>query len=244
MVALLVVLTILIVLTLDYIVTERARGGLSRALAVGPAVVTPPAAPQPDRAMLDGRLDALPEGTSVSQGHVWVRPQSHGVVRLGIDRVIVALLGRLEFLYGLPEGVEVRRGGPLVMLRNGNRALKIRCPADGVISRVNREVSTDPGRVAEDPFHGGWLYEVTLKDASREVPGVVAGMDAAWWMHREAKRLYEIASAYTGLRSPHPTMADGGIPILPLGRQIESSLQDDEWEDLVACYFKESSTRE
>lgn len=241
MVALLVVMTILIVLTLDYIVTERARAQLARAVAVAPA---PRPVQDTERNLLDARLDALPEGTSVSQGHVWVRPQSHGVVRLGVDRVILALLGQLECLYGLPEGVEVRRGGPLVMLRNGNRALKIRCPADGFISKVNRDASMDPAKVAEDPFHNGWLYEVTLKDAARDMPGIVGGIDAAWWMHREATRLYETANSYMGLRSPLPTMADGGLPLLPLGKQIETSLQDDEWEDLVASYFKEPSSGE
>jgi len=243
MVALIVVMAILVILTIDYIVTDHARAQLARAVAAAPENTAPPPH-ETDHAFLEARLDALPEGTSISQGHIWVRPQSHGVVRVGVDRVILALLGRLEFLYGLPEGVEVRRGGPLMMLRNGNRALKLRCPADGFISKVNRDVSTDPARVAADPFHNGWIYEVTLKDAASELPGTVGGIDATWWMHREAKRLYETANTCMGLRSPLPTMADGGLPLLPLGRQIETSLLDDEWEDLVASYFKEPSGAE
>jgi glycine cleavage system H protein len=241
MVALLVVFTILLFLTADYLVTTRRR-------QVAVAVEEEPAGditavPMPDlatSALKGARLDEMPEGTFVSQGHVWARPESGGALRLGVDRLLVALLGGLEWLYALPEGAVVQRGGPLAMLRKGDRALKLRSPVDGVVSAVNRRISDHPGDLPSDPFGQGWIYEVTPKKGADPLKDLPFGEKASRWMRDEVNRLLDLVFRLSDKRAAQPILPDGGVPLDSLGTEIESGFNDEEWEDLIASFFGHS----
>lgn len=242
MVALLIVFTILLFLTADYVLTTRFRR--QTATAMDELLVS-----QGGQGLVRGsaqasykgsRLDEIPQGTYVSQGHVWARPDSKGGVRLGVDRLLVALLGGLEWLYALPEGAVVQRGGPLVMLRKGDRALKLRSPIDGVVSAVNRGVSESPDELPADPFGKGWIYEITPKNGANPLKGLSVGERASRWMRGEVNRLLDLVFQLSNKGSAQLILPDGGFPLDGLGTQIENGFKDEEWEDLIASFFGES----
>ena len=45
-------------------------------------------------------------------------------------------------------------------------AMPVYAPITGVVSAVNAAVRADPGIVARDPFHAGWLFTVLPSDES------------------------------------------------------------------------------
>lgn len=242
MVALLVVFTILLFLTADYLLTTRFRRHATVVVDEHRAsqAVQVPVPGLTEGTLKGSRLDEVPEGTYVSQGHVWARPDPKGTVRLGVDRLLVALLGGVEWLYTLPEGAVVQRGGPLVMLRKGDRALKVRSPIDGVVSVVNRRVSEDPDRLPPDPFGRGWIYQITPKKGSDSLGGLSMGEKASRWMRSEVNRLLDLVFQLSNKESAQLILPDGGFPLDSLGTQIENGFKDGEWEDLIGSFFDQS----
>jgi glycine cleavage system H protein len=241
MVVLLVLFTIIVFLTIDYYVQQRAvkervlatpRPNQSRAWPGLLARRRPPS--------VSSATD-VPGGVFLSPWHVWVQLESSGSLRVGVDRLILNLLGGLDCVYVLPEGSEVHERGPLTMLRSGHRALRIRSPVDGVISEVNERARRSPDRVTSDPYESGWLYRISPVHVTQALSGMVVGEEGRSWMRDELARLRDVL---VNRWAPDPdvaaTMADGG---LPMQSQLDG-LGDREWEDLVKGFFVETGDGE
>jgi len=226
MTALLVLFTILVFLTVDYLSTRRAR---NRVVSVAEFAGAAPSA----------AISRVPEKTLCSPGHVWIRPEDRGAVRIGVDKVLLSLLGGVKCLYANPEGTPVRIGGPLVMLRNGNRALQIRSPLDGVIAGVNPVARTDPDRIGEDPYQNGWIYEIKPSVSGTSLKGLIGGGESPTWMQGEFERLRDLVVDLAG-RAPEgqAILADGGLPVEELQNHIGSRIDDEDWKDLVKRFFE------
>jgi glycine cleavage system H lipoate-binding protein len=234
-VVLLVLFAIISFLTIDYLVQRAERRKAGGVAAEDGA--SPPAGPRSLRRRSPRRLaDEVPGGVFVSPGHVWVSLESSGSLKLGVDRLLLGLLGGLDCVYVLPEGAEVKRGGPLMMLRCGQRALKVRSPVDGIVSKVNQQVRRNPGRVPADPFDKGWIYGVSPVRLSQALGGMVVAERATEWMGRELDRMRDllVAGSSSGGFAP-VTLADGGM----LADDFASILRNDEWQELVGKFFGE-----
>ena len=168
MVALLVLFTILLFLTVDYLATRPVRSSVTVASPIPAA--TESVATLPGEALEFEVSPAVGDETYIAPGHVWVSQTPSGDVRVGIDQVLMTLLGKVECMYPHPEGSAVGRGGPLLMLRNGNRALKIRSPLDGVITRVNHRARGNPEILGSEAGQEGWVYELTPSRLPRIPP--------------------------------------------------------------------------
>jgi glycine cleavage system H protein len=224
----LIALTIILTfLTLDYVVERAAQMRVAAAHRAAAAV--PVRAPVP----VESPMGELPPGLFVGPGHVWVRLAADGSVRVGADRLLLSLLGGLDAAYTLPEGASVREQGPLMMLRRGDRALKVRSPLEGRVTAVNPRVAEAPESVARDPF-GEWIYELQPAPESQGVRGLPTGDEARSWMSREVGRLRERLSELLGGGAlGEATMADGGAP----SEAFAEHLGDREWEELLSSFF-------
>jgi glycine cleavage system H protein len=229
MVVLLVLFTIISFLTIDYLVVRAAR---SRALAGSAS-----RSPAPVRGAAGGatsdrsRAAELPRGFFVGPAHVWLHVEPAGTVRVGVDPLLTSFLGGLDCVYTLPEGAEVRQGGPLVMLRKGDRALRVRSPVDGVVCAVNDDARRLPGRVWSTPFTQGWLYRLSTVRLADTLQRMKVGEKAQEWMQSELGRLSDLLLAHAG--ATETALPDGGLPASRFGE----AFGDREWEELVARFF-------
>jgi glycine cleavage system H lipoate-binding protein len=181
------------------------------------------------------------ENMYVAPGHIWVAPTSSGDVRMGIDKVLKTLLGNIECIYPQPEGAVVGKGGPLLMLRNGNRALKVRSPIDGVITRVNHHARENPNSLNAETDEDSWIYELTPSRLTRALKEMKHGKEAAAWLQNESQRLQDLSLSFINpILEGQAVMADGGVLIEELGTLIEDYVEDESWEKLVARFFSES----
>jgi glycine cleavage system H protein len=230
MVVLLVLFTIISFLTIDYFVQRASQRKLATASAARPVFRGVPVSAS--RAVSATRVDELPGGLFVGPGHVWLQLEPSGSVRVGVDRLLLSFLGDVEHAYTLPEGTEVRRGGPLVMLRRGDRALRIHSPVDGVVSRVNAKVARSPDRIGASPFDKGWLYRISPVGLSETLGKMHVAQAADAWMRGEVSRLREQLLLHAG--NTEAALADGGVPVHGLG----ATLNDRQWQDLVSSFFR------
>ncbi len=239
MVAMLVLFTILLFLTVDYLATRPARSRVTAASTI--TAGTESVATLVREAYEVVASPTVDDETYIAPGHVWVSQTPSGDVRVGVDGVLMTLLGKVECMYPHPEGSAVGRGGPLLMLRNGNRALKIRSPLDGVITRVNHRARGNPEILGSEDGQEGWIYELTPSRLTRALQSMKRGREAARWLRDELQRLRDLSvSLMSGEVGGYPVMADGGLFSDDLGALIEEHVDDRCWENLVAEFFLDS----
>jgi glycine cleavage system H lipoate-binding protein len=239
MVALLVLFAILVFLTVDYMTTRpvRVRVPGSSSVYTGRSAGMAQMAERAG-ATVPAAFDSEPH---LAPGHIWITATPSGNVRLGIDKVLIMLLGKVECVYPHPEGTAVGRGGPLFMLRNGNRALKVRSPLDGVITQVNHRARENPDSLIPEVVEYSWIYELTPSRLSRALKGMKRGEEATRWISEEYQRLRDLSlPLMSTMPDGQVSLADGGELTDELGALIEKHVDDTNWEKLVADFFSES----
>lgn len=97
--------------------------------------------------------------------HMWVRPVTPELVRVGLDPLGVETNGTLAQLSFVEPGTEVVRGGSFGQLEAAKFVGPLASPLAGTVTSTNLDVITDPGRVERDPYGEGWLVELSLGDA-------------------------------------------------------------------------------
>jgi glycine cleavage system H protein len=226
MVALLVVLTILVFLTLDYFVQRSAQQArLPARSAAGRKGVLRGNGP---------RLfpDALPAGTWLDPSHTWARPIADGSLLIGTDLLPGLLLGEVGDVELAAAGASVRRGDPIAMVGQGDRTLTLRSPVDGRVTERNLDLADHPSRLASEPFGSGWLLRIDPVE-----PGALSlllrGEVASLWARREIARLRELLQPAMTPATVGATLPDGGEPLAGIAQRLDQNA----WEGIEKAFF-------
>jgi len=227
MVALLVVMTIIVFLTVDFFV-QRAE--LRRAPEV--ADVAAPASAQNLNVM-------IPSGMYLDKGHTWVSREDSGNLRLGLSSLPVMALGSPENIWLLPGGTLVRKGAPILKLRRGEEEITLRAPVNGTIESVNSKALEDPSRLVRNSFDpSNWFYRLKPEGAFGGEEGMLSGEEAQGWLQREFARLRDFFSKYVGdTAMAGATLADGGLPI----EGFAERLGKEEWTRFVNDFIEHNN---
>lgn len=158
--------------------------------------------------------------------HTWVRKMDENTVRIGLDDFAQRLLGKIEGVDFLCKE-EVRRGeiGWGVKSRMGNARLL--SPIDGVIKKMNKEISKDSSLLNTDPYGKGWILELKPFNIKDSLKGLLKGDIAKDWLAEEVDRLAHRIESDIGV-----TVADGGSLI-----QTVEKIGKKEWENLVKDFL-------
>jgi glycine cleavage system H protein len=118
-----------------------------------------------------------PDDLKYTAEHEWVRVpgESENSVRVGITHFAQDALGDIVYV-SLPEvGDSVESGSPCGELESTKSVSDIFAPMSGEIVARNDSLDATPELVNNDPYGGGWLFELVPGD-SAAVDGL---MDAA-----------------------------------------------------------------
>jgi len=118
-----------------------------------------------------------PEDLKYTAEHEWVRVpgESEGSVRVGITHFAQDALGDIVYV-SLPEvGDSVESGSPCGELESTKSVSDLFAPVSGEIVARNDSLDATPELVNNDPYGGGWLFELVPGDSA----AVDALMDAA-----------------------------------------------------------------
>jgi glycine cleavage system H lipoate-binding protein len=214
MTVLFVVVTIIVFLTLEALVRHaRARRGVQAAVTMH----APPVQTYPVR---------IPEGIFFARSHTWLSLFPSGKVRLGVDDFVGRLLEDPEVVLLKSAGAEVRKGDPILMLKEGDRSLTIRAPMDGEILDVNDSIRTRPELLKERLFTDGWAYMVRPRRPS-ELRQMLLGEETSKWIGGEFRRLRDVFAGIGDRSSLVPALLqDGGPPIAGAMQQMNEEV----WE--------------
>jgi len=101
----------------------------------------------------------------VSEHHVWVGIDDQRVL-LGLTNYAQGELGHVISVELPDVGDQVERGEPFGELESVATVSELISPVSGTVLSVNGDIEAHPSIINEDPYNGGWLIEVKLKDAS------------------------------------------------------------------------------
>lgn len=110
-----------------------------------------------------------PDDLKYSTEHEWVRePGEHeGSVRIGITHYAQDALGDIVYV-SLPElGSTVDAGGACGELESTKSVSDVYAPVSGEVVARNDSLDATPELVNNDPYGGGWLFEVVPADPSQ-----------------------------------------------------------------------------
>lgn len=122
-------------------------------------------------------MSVYPEDLKYTSEHEWVRtPGEHeGAVRIGITDFAQEALGDIVYV-SLPEvGAAVTAGGTCGELESTKSVSDVYAPVTGEVVAVNGGLDATPELVNDDPYGGGWLFEVVPAEPA-ELDGL---LDAA-----------------------------------------------------------------
>lgn len=105
--------------------------------------------------------------------HMWVKPVTPTLVRLGLDSLGVETNGTLAQLSFVEPGTEVARGGSFGQLEAAKFVGPLASPLAGTVTSTNVDVLTDPGRVERDPYGEGWLVELSFSGDEEQLAGLL-----------------------------------------------------------------------
>ena len=232
MVAILVITTIICFVLIDLavqIVEERRKG---RIPAFAPKTVAMPAAEatKGSHATIRSFRESdyrIPMGVFFHKGHTWANLLTSGYVKVGMDDFAQRSIGKFDEIELPPIGKEVKQGGKVFAVKQGNRKAIFHSPVDGVISSVNHMLLETPEAIKKDPYVDGWICAVKPSNLGENIKVLKIAKDAAVWLKEEVVRFKEILMGRNLQLTPeYATIQDGGDII----DGLLEILGDEQWE--------------
>ncbi len=180
MTVLLVLLTVVILLLVDY---YRTRHVVTRP-AVQHAAAQPP---RPVPTIVNGFH--VPQNLLFHIGHTWALSESPNLVRVGMDDFASRLFGKIVHLTLPQRGQWVRQGQKIVSMERDGNTYEMLSPIEGTITDVNDEVLKQPDLARGDPYGEGWLLKVNAPDPKTCFRNLLGGSLARWWTEEATARL-------------------------------------------------------
>ncbi len=223
MTAILVILTIILFITIDYLVYKKRGTALlqvARRTAETESTINFIPRPITDEDVL------IPSGIFLHPNHTWAHILQSGKVKVGIDAFISKIVGTIDRISLPAIGAEVKKGEPIFSLNSKGKVLSFASPINGKIVSINDELAKNP-TLLTDPYKNGWSVLIEPKNLSSDVPKLKISEEAASFIKSELKRFKEfLIGVANGNALGLQTLQDGGLP----AADVLSLLDGEKWK--------------
>ena len=108
---------------------------------------------------------STPSDLRFTRSHEWVRVDGD-TVTVGITAFAQSSLGDVVYV-DMPDVDDAfAQGDELAEIESVKAVSNIYAPMSGTVLEVNEDIEDSPEAVNEDPYGAGWLFKMTLDDAS------------------------------------------------------------------------------
>lgn len=167
------------------------------------------------------------------QGHSWVIPENHDVVRVGIDDFAQKLLGKPSN-FNLPKiGTQIVQGAKGWQIQVNSKLIDVLSPISGEVVAVNEKVLNSPQLINQDPYENGWLIKVKTTSLISNLANLLSGSLARAWIEDAVDKLNERITV-----DLDSSLGNNEIPIIGLARE----LSPEKWEQLVGEFLLTAKT--
>ena len=220
MTVILVLVTFLVFIVLDYVLNRRK-------VAVATPVLASAAHPNRGGADYVGPF-LVPKDRSYHAGHSWLMPERKSVVRVGADEFAAALAGTVERIELPKPGQWIRQGQEVFGFYKDGEKVGMVAPTEGEVLAANTDLVRDPSLLRRDPYGAAWLITVNVPDEETTTRNLVPKCLITDWMRDAIDRLYAHQPVLAGA-----VAADGGRP----AEDLTAGLPDANWKTLAAEFF-------
>lgn len=148
------------------------------------------------------------EGLYFHPGHLWASFQPTGIAKVGIDRFLRDILGRIEEVILPSAGRYVKQGQVILTVSGkGGRQVHLVSPLDGVVC------ATNPHSAGADDisYKNDYLLLIRPTGLSADLARMKGAQDAEGWFRAELGRFKDFITLRMGnLQEVGATLADGG----------------------------------
>ena len=103
----------------------------------------------------------FPKELKYTKTHEWANRQGR-TIRAGITDYAQKEISDVVFVELPKVGQSVGQGKPVAVVESVKAAFDIYAPVSGKITKANTEIESDPARVNQDCYGGGWFFEVEV----------------------------------------------------------------------------------
>jgi glycine cleavage system H lipoate-binding protein len=211
MVYIFVIITLLIAILIEHIVSKQRKTA---------DAITAAALPIFNKSSI-----YAPSGYSLSKYHTWVHPDENAV-KVGIDNFAVKALGKIFVRNIVNPGKAVKKGDTIIKGEVHGRQINFKSPVSGTIKAVNKLLF---GNAVKDAFGNDWGLVI---EKSGNGDGLLSGSQAHHWLRKEMRKLKDfLAESSFAPEAVGVTMYDGGNIV----EGVLSSLSS----DVIADFEKE-----
>lgn len=190
MVYIFVILTLIIAVLIEHIVSKQRKTA---------DAITAAALPIFNKSSI-----YAPSGYSLSKYHTWVHPDENAV-KVGIDNFAVKALGKIFVRNIVNPGKAVKKGDTIIKGEVHGRQINFKSPVSGTIKAVNKLLF---GNAVKDAYGKDWGL-VIEKKANGE--NLLSGSQAHNWLKKEMRKLKDfLAESSFAPEAVGVTMYDGG----------------------------------
>lgn len=172
----------------------------------------------------------IPQGLFYSKNHAWTYLEPSGTAKVGLDDLLLKIVGPVQVQYLREPGEFIRKGEPLTILRQNGKSLRILAPVSGELTEANPVFAQQSAILSEDPYEKGWLCRIKPADWVAETRSYYLAEEAAQWASRELTRLKDFLAVSLKNNAVEPSMVvlqEGGeLRMNPL-----SELQPEVWQN-------------
>ena len=105
----------------------------------------------------------VPENLLYTQEHEWIRVDDNNAI-VGIIQFAQDQLGDIVFVE-LPEvGTLIEQESPFGVVESVKTVSDLYAPVSGTVKAINQELESNPEKVNNEPYEGGWIIEIEISD--------------------------------------------------------------------------------
>jgi glycine cleavage system H protein len=184
----------------------------------------------------------IPQGLFFSKYHTWSHLGVSGIARVGIDDLLLHIVGEVKFFDILETGERIQKGELLAKIVHKGKTLRIYSPISGEIMEVNPLLTSNPELLNEDPYVKGWIYKIKPMSWTADTYSYYLAEDAIQFSKHELDKFREFIATSIGNNSPIPSLhilQDGG----ELVDQPLSDFPEEVWLDFQEDFLGKKSFR-
>ena len=113
----------------------------------------------------------------LTEKHVWARPESEGLLTIGMSDVAQHLAGNILTLTAKKVGRNIPKGQSVATIESAKWVGPVPAPVSGEIVGINEAACKDPKILNSDPYGEGWIVKLKPTDWDGEKGALATGAD-------------------------------------------------------------------
>jgi glycine cleavage system H protein len=191
--------------------------------------------------VLSAGILKIPQGLFYSRNHSWTYLEKSGTAKVGLDDLVLHLMGDVKMQYLKNPDDPVRKGELLAEIDQNGKRLRVFSPISGKVVAPNELLTENPALLGEDPYGRGWIYEIRPSNWVAETNSYYFADQATDWLKKELERFKDFVAVKTHEYSPqtaHVTLQDGG----ELADHLLTELPNEIWQDFQKDFLDPKDT--